>query len=544
MGWGTGDVRRVAHVALKRSVRTVVAATAALLLVTQPAWADATLDTSTTLSTSIVAPSTVSIGSNAFSIRLDGTSGNVPSSKTGVVNVVNAYMMATDGVISPTATTTPVTFPQINYNQCPTTGTIPQGCPLNPFVVAATLTVAAGTPNNTTGALTVVATPDAASGVTADPTPAVGQVKVSVPNSAPTVGSITGATTVSEGSSGNYAVSAVDPDGDPLSYTWSVVSGPASTSGVTNTSSVSINFGDGPGTARLQVVVNDGQGHIVTRQLDVTVANVAPTATFNAPGSVAEGSPIALSLTGATDPSTADTAAGLQYAFDCGDGGGLGAFSATSSVSCPTNDNGSRTVKGRVRDKDGGFTEYTATVAITNVAPTATFKAISPVNEGSAIELSMTGASDPSSVDTAAGFQYAFDCGDGAGYNTFSSTSTASCPTNDNGSRTVKGEVRDKDGGTTEYTATVTINNVAPTATFGAPTHVDEGSNIALSLTGPSDPSSVDTAAGFTYAFDCGTGGGFGAYGASSTTNCATDDNGVRAVGGGIGDKDGGTTQY
>src|SRR5262249_38547722 len=163
----------------------------------------------------------------------------------------------------------------------------------------------------------------------------------------------------------------------------------------------------------------------------------------------------------------------------------LGAFSATSSVSCPTNDNGSRTVKGRVRDKGGGFTEYSATVTINNVAPTATFTAISPVNEGSAIGLSMTGAPDPSTVDTAA----ALHGGDRVGYDAFTATSTASCATNDNGSRTVKGEVRDKDGGTTEYTATVTINNLAPTATFGAPSHVDEGSNIALSLTSPNDPS-------------------------------------------------------
>ena len=32
-------------------------------------------------------------------------------------------------------------------------------------------------------------------------------------------------------------------------------------------------------------------------------------------------------------------------------------------------------------------------------------------------------------------------------------TATASCPTTDNGSRTVKGKVLDKDGGSTEYTA-------------------------------------------------------------------------------------------
>src|SRR5205823_11001609 len=122
---------------------------------------------------------------------------------------------------------------------------------------------------------------------------------------------------------------------------------------------------------------------------------------------------------------------------------------------------------------------------------------------------------DPSSADTTAGFTYAFYCGDGSGYSPFTSMTTSSCPTTDNGSRSVKGKIKDKDGGTTEYTASVTINNVAPTATFNASSPVDEGSNISLSLTAPFDPSSVDTTAGFTYAFDCGS--GYGAFGGSSS---------------------------
>ena len=44
----------------------------------------------------------------------------------------------------------------------------------------------------------------------------------------------------------------------------------------------------------------------------VTITNVAPTASLNAPGSVNEGSSIALSLTGATDVSSADVAAGCR----------------------------------------------------------------------------------------------------------------------------------------------------------------------------------------------------------------------------------------
>src|SRR4029078_4550083 len=140
----------------------------------------------------------------------------------------------------------------------------------------------------------------------------------------------------------------------------------------------------------------------------------APTATFNAPASVNEGSAISLSLTSPLDPSPTDTTAGFQDAFDCGDGGGYGAYSATSTASCPTADSGSRTVKGKIKDKDNGETEYTATVTVNNVAPTASLANNGPVNEGSPATISFSAQFAPSSADTAAGFHYAYDCGGGS----------------------------------------------------------------------------------------------------------------------------------
>jgi hypothetical protein len=159
---------------------------------------------------------------------------------------------------------------------------------------------------------------------------------------------------------------------------------------------------------------------------------------------------------------------------------------------------------------DDIYVAVTGKAYISNVAPTATFNAPSSVNEGDVINLSLTSPYDPSNADTIAGFEYAFDCGDGSGYGAWSSSNTATCPTDDNEIRTVKGKIRDKDGGVTEYTAAVTINNVAPTADFSAPTYVIAGEDIDLSLTNPFDPSSADTAAGFEYAFDCGDGSGYG----------------------------------
>jgi hypothetical protein len=121
--------------------------------------------------------------------------------------------------------------------------------------------------------------------------------------------------------------------------------------------------GDGPATLTIPVEAVAADGTTVVSHATVTVRNVAPSATFDAPASVTATSPIALSLTAASDPSAADVAAGFQYAFDCGSG--YGAFGSSPSVSCPTDDIGTRTVHGKIQDKDGGVTEYTATVQVT-----------------------------------------------------------------------------------------------------------------------------------------------------------------------------------
>ncbi|HEX3255750.1 MAG TPA: Ig-like domain-containing protein [Gaiellaceae bacterium] len=306
-------------------------------------------------------------------------------------------------------------------------------------------------------------------------------------------------------------------------------------------------YGDN-GAFTATVKVTDDDGGYDSKNFSVTVANVPPSGSLGNNGPVNEGSSVTVSFSGVSDPSTAD-AASLRYAFDCNGGSLAGTTyataSPTNSKSCSFDDGPSTpTVTGVIIDKDGGRRADATTVQVKNVAPTATFSNDGPVNEGSSFHLTFSSPSDPSTADTTAGFQYAFDCGDGSGYGAFGSSNSATCPTSDNGTRSVKGRVRDKDGGVTEYTASVTVRNVDPAATFNAPASVNEGSSIGLSLTGPSDPSSADATAGFQYAFDCGTGSGFGADGSSSTASCPTTDNGSRTVRGRIKDKDGGSTIY
>jgi hypothetical protein len=365
-------------------------------------------------------------------------------------------------------------------------------------------------------------------------------IKVQATNTPPTLNAI-GNKAVNEGSTLTFTASASDTDTPAQTLKYSLVGAPVGATIDENSGAFSWTPTDGPTqTVTFTVKVNDGNpGLSDEEQIAVTVNNVAPTATFNAPPSAAGGSNIALSLTSPVDPSSVDVAAGFTYAFDCGDGSGYGALSSTSTASCPTSGGtGSRNVKGKIQDKDGDYTEYPATVGISNVAPTSLAGGPYSGNEGSAISVTGSG-NDPDGGSVTFLWTAPSAC-------TFASATSASTSVtcNDNGSYTLTLTVKDDEGSETPSTASLTVANVAPTATFNAPSSVDEGSSISLSLTSPVDPSTADVGAGFTYFFDCGTGSGYGSGSSTNTHSCATTDNGSRTVKGKIQDKDGESTEY
>ena len=179
-------------------------------------------------------------------------------------------------------------------------------------------------------------------------------------NEPPTV-SGGGPYSVDEGSSVNVTAGANDPEGGLLQYAWDLDdNGTFETPG--QTASFSATAMDGPATRTIAVRVTDDGGLTATDTATVTIVNVAPVATFDAPASSPAGFPFTLSLTSAHDPSAADTSAGLEYAFDCGDG--YGAFGGSASASCPTTDVGVTSVGGKIRDKDGGVSEYRGSVSV------------------------------------------------------------------------------------------------------------------------------------------------------------------------------------
>jgi hypothetical protein len=111
-------------------------------------------------------------------------------------------------------------------------------------------------------------------------------------------------------------------------------------------------------------VADDDGGSNTNNSTVVDVANVAPTANFSAAGPFIAGVPVTFSFTNQFDPSNADTSAGFTYFYDFNGSGFTGSGSSSSSQTFKFDAPGTYTVKGRIEDKDRGFTDYTTSVRI------------------------------------------------------------------------------------------------------------------------------------------------------------------------------------
>jgi PKD domain len=296
---------------------------------------------------------------------------------------------------------------------------------------------------------------------------------------------------------------------------------------------------DDDGANLVTVTVTDGAGGSGTASASVSIDNVAPDATLTG-GSGDEGVPVTVSFSDQTDPSGADTAAGFMYRYAC-DGVTLGPVTADATASCTFDDDGSHTVLARIADKDGGHSDHTAEVTVANVVPTGVLVTDGPVVEGAPATISWSAQSDPSTADTAAGFTYRYAC-DGVTLGPETTDATATCAFTEDGTYTILARIADKDGGFTDITTDVVVENAAPTGELANDGPIGEGASATISWSGQSDPSPADSAAGFTYRYACD-GVTLGPETSNSTTTCSFDDGpGTYSVLARIADADGGFT--
>jgi hypothetical protein len=163
----------------------------------------------------------------------------------------------------------------------------------------------------------------------------------------------------------------------PYQYTWTYGDGSQST-GSLNPSKT---YADS-GTYQVTLSVTDAANVVSSSSLQVTINNVAPTATFATSGQVQQGNSGTVQFSGQADPSATDVNAGFRYSYDFNNDGTFEVTNSnSSSATVPANflsSPGTYTIKGRIADKDGGATDYSTSVVVVSVnngdttPPTAT----------------------------------------------------------------------------------------------------------------------------------------------------------------------------
>jgi PKD repeat protein len=228
------------------------------------------------------------------------------------------------------------------------------------------------------------------------------------------------------------------------------------------------------GQLQLEFKVQAGDGgYFALDALDIVLPTGSPPSANAGPSqTVNEGSAV-------TFAGSASGSSNLTYLWNFGDG------ATASGTLTPTHTyagNGSFTVTLTVTDANSQTAQASTSVTVNNVAPTGNPGGPYAADAGSAITLTGT-ATDPGAADTAAGFTYAWDFGDGT-------TASAASPSHTYaavGTYTVSLTTTDASGGSSTATTTATVG-AAPTANAGSSQTVNEGSAVTFagSATGSS----------------------------------------------------------
>lgn len=252
-------------------------------------------------------------------------------------------------------------------------------------------------------------------------------------------------------------------------------------------------FADGNQSHTIEVDLENG-GRSTIGQIDVTVNNVAPTASLTGEATVEEGALYILSLGAITDPGD-DTVS--QYVIDWGDG----QVDTIDAQDLPSNREVSHryadgdsayNISATLTDEDGTHSFANAiAVGVSNVSPTFALAGTANVNEGATFILTLGDVIDPGDDSVT---EYTINWGDGQ-QETISSNDL---PANrevrhvfadGETAPTILVTLVDEDGRHENAgSLAIAVNNVPPTLTLLGADSVEEGSPYTLTLGSISDP--------------------------------------------------------
>jgi hypothetical protein len=205
-----------------------------------------------------------------------------------------------------------------------------------------------------------------------------------------------------EGGGVSNTIFASDPDNDPVLVDFGFGFSSGNGDGTWDYFFVAA---EGPVSFIVPVIATDGHNPPVQTTFTVVIANEPPTGDLQAftPSNdpVTAGGSYEMYFSNVFDAGKADRFGPFFYSFDCTNDGTFEVVDSTTSFHCIYPVSGTFTVKGRLKDKDGGFNEYLTQVTIypanqppvcTNASPSAV--SLWPPNHN-LIPISVTGVSDP-----------------------------------------------------------------------------------------------------------------------------------------------------
>jgi hypothetical protein len=370
-------------------------------ITSRPATSSASLTNSTTVSPTFVADkegnyvvslvvNDGTVDSSAATVTTTASSANIaPVANAGVAqSVVTGSVVTLNGANSSDANGDSLTYLwTITSKPSNSSASLSSSTSVNPTFTAdkagsyvVSLTVSDGSLSSSSGNITITA-------ATTNIAP--------VANAGSAQNVVVGATTTLNGSGSS------DANGDPITYAWSFVSKPASSS-ATLTSSTTVNPTFAPdvsGSYVLRLVVNDGSLSSAASTVTITAssANIAPVANAGVAQSVVTGSTVTLNGTASND-ANGDSLT-YSWSFVSKPAGSSASLSSATAAS-PTFTAGTAGSYVLSLDvNDGSLNSTASTVTITasnaNLAPVANAGGGLNVYVGTTVTLNGTGSYDP-----------------------------------------------------------------------------------------------------------------------------------------------------